>query len=91
MRVYVVRKWPLRGRSRFVCWNITRVSLWLLCNVYFAQSAQRTRLQDLADLKPRIIVAVKNIDAPMLTRVWQELEHRIDVCHITRCAHIEHL
>jgi hypothetical protein len=30
MWVYVVRKWPLRGRSRFVCWNITRVSLWLL-------------------------------------------------------------
>jgi hypothetical protein len=28
---------------------------------------------DLADLKARIIAAVKNIDAPMLTRVWQEL------------------
>jgi len=24
MRVYVVRKWPLRGRSRYVCWNITQ-------------------------------------------------------------------
>jgi len=34
---------------------------------------------------------VKNIDAPMLTRVWQELEHRIDVFHVTRVAHIEHL
>jgi len=45
MRVYVVRKWPFRGRSRFVCWNITRVSLWLLCNVHFVQSTQRTRLQ----------------------------------------------
>jgi hypothetical protein len=45
MRVYVVRKWPLRGRSRFVCWNITRISLWLLCNVHFVQSTQRTRLQ----------------------------------------------
>jgi hypothetical protein len=31
---------------------------------------------------------VKNIDAPMLTRVLQELEYRIDV---TRGAHIEHL
>jgi len=38
MRVYVVRKWPLWGRSRFVCCNITRVSLWLLCNVHFVQS-----------------------------------------------------
>jgi hypothetical protein len=30
-------------------------------------------------------------DAPMLTRVWQELEHRVDVCHVTRGAHIEQL
>ena len=43
--MYVVRKWPLRGRSHFVCWNITRVSLWLLCNVHFVQSTQKTRLQ----------------------------------------------
>jgi len=91
MRVYVVRKWPLRGRSRFVCWNITRVSLWLLCNVRFVQSTQTTRLQDLADLNPRIIAAVKNIDAPMLTCVWQELEYRIDVCRVTRGAHIERI
>ena len=41
MRVYVVRIWPLRGRSRFVCWNITRVNLWLLCHVGFVQSTQR--------------------------------------------------
>ena len=50
-----------------MCWNITRVGLWLLCNVHFVQSTQTTRLQDLADLKPRITAAVKNIDAPMLT------------------------
>ena len=91
MRLYIVRKWPLRGRSRFVCWNITRVSLWLLCNVHFVQSTQRTRLQTRPCLKARIIAAVKNIDAPMLTRVWQELEYRIDVCRVTRGAHIEHL
>ena len=85
-----MRKWPLRARSRFVCWNIRRVSLWLLCNVHFVHSTQRSRLQDLADLKPRII-AVKNIDAPVLTRVWQEIEYRIDVCRVIRGAHIEHL
>ena len=27
----------------------------------------------------------------MLTRVWQEREYRIDVCRVTRGAHIEHL
>jgi hypothetical protein len=46
--------------------------------------------RDLADLKARIIAAVKNIDAPILTRVWQELEYRIDVRRVTRGAHIEH-
>jgi len=30
--------------------------------------------RDLADLKALIIAAVKNIDAFMLTRVWQEIE-----------------
>ena len=74
-----------------MCWNITRVSLWLLCNVHFVQSTQRTRPRDLADLKARIIAAVNNIDAPMLTRVWQELEYRIDVCRVTRGAHVEYL
>jgi len=47
--------------------------------------------RDLADLKARIIAAVKNIDAPMLTCVWQELEYRIDVCRVTSGANIEHL
>jgi hypothetical protein len=44
-----------------------------------------------AALIPRIIAAVKNIDAPMLTRVWQELEYCIDVGRVTRGAHIEYL
>jgi hypothetical protein len=38
-----------------------------------------------------IIAALKNIDIPMLTRVWQELEYRIDVCRVTRGAHTEQL
>jgi hypothetical protein len=46
---------------------------------------------DLTDLKARIIAAVKNIDAPILTHVWQELEYFIDVCCVIRGAHIEHL
>jgi hypothetical protein len=40
-------------------------------------------------LKARVIAAVKNIDAPMLTRVSQELEYRMDVCRVTSGAHIE--
>jgi hypothetical protein len=47
--------------------------------------------RDLADLTARIIAAVKNIDAPMLKRVWQEHEYRIDVYRATRGVHIEGL
>jgi hypothetical protein len=47
--------------------------------------------RDLADLKARIIAALKNIDQPMSTRVWQELQYRIDVCRVTRGEHIERL
>jgi hypothetical protein len=34
---------------------------------------------------------VENIDASMLTRVWEELEYRIDVCRVTRGAQIEQI
>jgi hypothetical protein len=46
---------------------------------------------DLAALKARINAAVKNINALMLTRVWQEPEYRIDVCYVTCGAYIKHL
>jgi len=91
MRVLCSEKMATPEEKSFRCWNITQVSVWLLCNVHFLRSTQSNRPQDLADLKPRIIAAVKNIDAPKLTRVWQELEYRIDVCRVTRGAHIEHL
>jgi len=53
------------------------------------QSIRPTVATDLADLKVGIIAAVKNIDAPMLLRMLQNLEYRIDVCRVTRGAHIE--
>jgi hypothetical protein len=34
--------------------------------------------------------AMKNIDVPVLTRVWQELEYRIDVLPVTGGAYTEH-
>jgi hypothetical protein len=47
--------------------------------------------RDLADHGSRIIAAVKNIDAPMLTRVWRELEYGFNVCRVTLGARIERL
>jgi hypothetical protein len=35
--------------------------------------------------------AVSAIDRQMLQHVWQELDYRIDICHVTKGGHIEHL
>ena len=94
MRVYVVRKWPLMGRSRFVCWNITRVSLWSLCNVRIVQITQELayRQDHRAWYKHFTETGcVGKQKAPILTRVWQGLKYRIDMCRVTRGAHIVHL
>jgi hypothetical protein len=40
---------------------------------------------------PCLKAGTKNIDAPLPTRIWQELEYSIDVCRVTRGANIEHL
>jgi hypothetical protein len=38
-----------------------------------------------------ITAAVALVDRDMLTRVWDEMDYRIDVCRITKGGHIEHL
>jgi len=43
------------------------------------------------ELKVRIITAIETITAYMLQTVWNELDYRVDVCRITKGAHIEHL
>ena len=78
--MYIVRKWTLRGEKSFcVLENHMSKSGYcatcILCRVFVPPLPR-----DLADLKAWIAAAVKNIDAPMLTRVWQELEYCIDVC-----------
>ena len=43
------------------------------------------------ELKVRIRTAIETITADMLQTVWNELDCRVDVCRITKGAHIEHL
>jgi hypothetical protein len=45
---------------------------------------------NISELKVRIGTATGTITADMQT-VWNELDYRVDVCRITKCAHIEHL
>ena len=39
----------------------------------------------------KIRTAIETITADMLQTVWNELDFRVDVCRITKGAHIEHL
>jgi hypothetical protein len=46
---------------------------------------------DLQDLRDRIFNAIALVDVTFLTKLWDKLEYRLDVCHINRGSHIEHL
>jgi len=43
------------------------------------------------ELKVRMRTAIETITADVLQTVWNELDYRVDVCRITKGAHIEHL
>jgi hypothetical protein len=43
------------------------------------------------DLQNRIEAAVATITPDLLIRVWQELDYRLDVCRVTKGAHIKYL
>ena len=43
------------------------------------------------ELKVRIRTAIETITADTLLAVWNELDYRVDVCRITKGAHIEQL
>jgi hypothetical protein len=47
--------------------------------------------QTLLDLRARITAAIASIDHGMLQRDSEELDYRLDVCRVTKGAHIEHL
>jgi hypothetical protein len=47
-----------------------------------------TNLQDFCS---HITAAVALGNRDMLTCVWDEMDYHVDVCHITKGAHIEHL
>jgi hypothetical protein len=44
---------------------------------------------DIDDLKRRITEAVAAVTCDILRQVWEELDYRFDICHVTRGAHIE--
>ena len=49
------------------------------------------RPASIQELKVRIRTATETITADMLQTVCNKLDYRVDVCRITKSAHIEHL
>ena len=92
MRVYVVRKWPLRGEKSFcVSEYHTSKSVLTVQRAFRAKYAKGPAYrQDHTNNLLKLGVCASR-KYPMLTRVWQELEYRIAVCRVTCGAHIEHL
>jgi hypothetical protein len=45
----------------------------------------------LDDPKQRITAATAGFDEDMLTRVWQVIDYRVDICRVSNGANIEHL
>ena len=43
------------------------------------------------ELKVLIRTAIETITTDMLQTVWNELDYRVDVCRITKGAHVVHL
>jgi len=52
---------------------------------------QETGSVCIPELRVRIRTTIETITADMLQTVWNELDYRVDVCRITKGAHIEHM
>jgi hypothetical protein len=46
---------------------------------------------DLQEIRDRTVNTIALVDANFLDKLWDKLEYRLDVCHITRDSNIEHL
>ena len=70
----------------YVAWSAAHVVG--ICKGHFFVPPVPAYLQEIRD---RITATVVLIDHDMLTRVWNELDYRLDVCRISQGGHIEHL
>jgi len=67
-------------------------SMWFLSMGLFKDQVYVLPLPpSIPEVKVRIRTAIETITADMLQTVWNELDYRVDVCRITKGAHIEHL
>ncbi|GBM40713.1 hypothetical protein AVEN_241762-1 [Araneus ventricosus] len=56
---------------------------------YVNQLVYSERTNGINHLKQRIADVIHSVTPDVLTRVWEELDYRLDVCRATNGAHIE--
>ncbi|GBM07241.1 hypothetical protein AVEN_25495-1 [Araneus ventricosus] len=56
---------------------------------YVKQHVYSEHINDINHLKQRITDVIHSVTPDVLTRVWEELDYRLDVCRVTNGAHIE--
>ena len=83
-RIINTRPWPARSPNLTPCdyflWGYVKDKVFV-----------PPQPVSIPDLKNRITAAVETITRDLLSRVWQELDYRLDVYRVTKGAYIEHL
>ena len=80
--------WIIQGYWKWMSWfNNLSYTVQSRCN---PMSRMRFMFLLFPELKVWIRTAIETITADMLQTVWNELDYRVDVCRITKGAHIEH-
>jgi len=93
MDTYLARGYKItRGRNKAVTmktavWEVTQCAL-------INTSIYRAIHKSLRDFRPLRYSSrdghAEGEHANNVQRVWQELDYRIDICHVTKSGHIEH-
>jgi hypothetical protein len=62
----------------------------LICSCGVQSRAQcMGQLDNLEELKHRIATAVLSVASEMLSHIWSEIEFRLDICCVTKEAHVK--
>ncbi|GBN01928.1 hypothetical protein AVEN_113798-1 [Araneus ventricosus] len=80
------------GRDAVMAWSprspdITPLDFYLWD--YVKQHVYSERMNDINHLKQRITDVIHSVTPDVLTRVWEELDYRLDVCREANGTHIE--
>ncbi|GBM31082.1 hypothetical protein AVEN_32465-1 [Araneus ventricosus] len=92
IREFLNTTFPQRwiGRGAVTAWrspDITPLDFYLWG--YVKQHVNSERINDINHLKQRITDVIHSVTPDSFTRVWEELDYRLDVCRATNGAHIE--